>query len=105
MLGKNDRAVGRAHHELSGPHVALVRRRRHAVGVAQMPTAQPPTSFESLILKTSQPTLALRKAPPRLPRNPASGAGRAEGPARPRSRWGGARSRFAARVWGSGSGC
>lgn len=86
--GETDGDVGRAHDELSGPRVALELLRPHAVRVGQMLTAQPPTSFQSLILKAPQLTLALRKVPPRLPPNAVSGVGRAGGPTRPRSSWG-----------------
>lgn len=99
--GETDGDVGRAHDELSGPRVALELLRPHAVRVGQMLTAQPPTSFQSLILKAPHLTLALRKVPPRLPPNAVSGVGRAGGPTRPVAA-GEKRSCSAARL-GSGS--
>lgn len=101
--GETDGDVGRAHDELSGPRVALELLRPHAVRVGQMLTAQPPTSFQSLILKAPHLTLALRKVPPRLPPNAVSGVGRAGGPMRPRSSWGEAELLCCSARLGSGS--
>lgn len=103
MPGETDGDVGRAHDELSGPRVALELLRPHAVRVGQMLTAQPPTSFQSLILKAPHLTLALRKVPPRLPPNAVSGVGRAGGPTRPRSSWGEAELLCCSARLGSGS--